>query len=60
MESELGGGLDAAYDAVTQWLEEFHEGNRDKLGVLGRWFTASCGALGLEVVMWTLSSTGTL
>ena len=60
LEAELGGGLDAAYDAVTEWLEDFHEDNRDKLTALGRWFTASCGALGAEVVMWTLSITGTL
>jgi hypothetical protein len=60
LEAELGGGIDAAYDAVTEWLEEFHEANRDKLSALGRWFTASCGALGAEVVLWTLSITGTL
>ena len=60
LEAELGGGLDAAYGAVTDWLEEFHEANRGKLIALGRWFTASCGALGLEVVLWTLSITGTL
>jgi hypothetical protein len=45
LDAQLGGGLDAAYDAVTEWLEEFHEENRDKLATLGRWFTASCAAL---------------
>jgi hypothetical protein len=60
LETEHGGGLDKAYEAVTDWLEEFHEGNRDTLAALGRWFTASCGALGAEVVLWTLSITGTL
>lgn len=57
---EFGGGLDAALDAVTVWLEEFHERNRAKLDILARWFTASCVALGAEVVLWTLSVTGTL
>jgi hypothetical protein len=60
LDVELGGGLDAAYGAVTEWLEEFHEQNRDKLSTLTRWFTASCAALGAEVVLWTVSVTGTL
>jgi hypothetical protein len=59
-EQEIGGGLEAAYEAVTGWLEEFHAHNRSKLEALGRWYTASCAALGVEVVLWTLSVTGTL
>jgi hypothetical protein len=27
LEYERGGGLEAAYAAVTEWLEEFHESN---------------------------------
>jgi hypothetical protein len=60
LDAELGGGIEAAYDAVTEWLEDFHEENRATLAALGRWFTASCAALGAEVVLWTLSITGTL
>jgi hypothetical protein len=60
IEEELGGGLEAAYEAVTGWLEDFHRDNRAKLDVLGRWYTASCAALAIEVVLWTLSVTGTL
>jgi hypothetical protein len=60
LDAQLGGGLDAAYEAVTEWLEQFHEENRSKLDLLVRWYTASCAALGAEVVLWTVSVTGTL
>jgi hypothetical protein len=57
---EVDGSLPEAYAAVTEWLEEFHAGNATKLERLGRWYTASGAALGGEVVLWTLSVTGTL
>ena len=60
LDDELGGGLGEAYLAVTGWLEEFHESNRDKLDALARWYAVACGALGVEVLLWTLSVTGTL
>ena len=60
LEYERGGGLEAAYGAVTEWLEEFHESNAGSLRMLGRWYTSACAALGAEVVLWTLSITGTL
>jgi hypothetical protein len=53
---ERGGGIDAAYEAVT----EFHESNAGTLGGLGRWYTIACAALGVEVLLWTLSITDTL
>jgi hypothetical protein len=60
LEYERGGGLEAAYRAVTEWLEEFHESNAGSLQTLGRWYTSACAALGAEVVLWTLCITGTL
>lgn len=60
LERDHGGGLEAAYGAVTEWLEEFHESNAGSLRMLGRWYTSACAALGAEVVLWTLSITGTL
>ncbi len=60
LEQELGGGVDTVYPAVTEWLEVFHEENSAKLQTLTRWYTASCVAVGVEVVLWTLSVTGTL
>ena len=60
LEDEHGGGLDAAFEAVTDWLEDFHQSNAGKLVSLGRWYTAACVALGAEVLLWTASVTGTL
>ena len=60
LEYERGGGLDAAYIAVTEWLEDFRDSNAGTLQALGRWYTAACAALGVEVLLWTLSVTGTL
>lgn len=60
LEYERGGGLDAAYEAVTEWLEDFHESNAGTLRGLGRWYTIACAALGVEVLLWTLSITDTL
>ena len=60
LSTELGDELDPAYEAVTEWLEDYYEDNRKKLKVLARWYTASCVALGAEVILWTLSVTDTL
>jgi hypothetical protein len=60
LEYERGGGLEAAYEAVTEWLEDFHESNAGALRALGRWYTVACAALAVEVVLWTLSVTDTL
>jgi hypothetical protein len=60
LEYQRGGGLDAAYEAVTEWLEDFHDSNAGTLRALGRWYTIACAALGVEVLLWTLSITGTL
>jgi hypothetical protein len=46
--------------AVTEWLEEFHESNAGTLVGLGRWYTIACAALGVEVLLWTLSITDPL
>jgi hypothetical protein len=60
LEDRHGGGLDAAYEAVTQWLEDFQDSNAARLQSLGHWYTTACAALGVEVLLWTLSVTGTL
>jgi hypothetical protein len=60
LEYERGGGLDAAYQAVTEWLEDFHDSNAETLRALGRWYTIACASLGVEVLLWTSSITGTL
>ena len=57
LEDEHGGGLEAAYEAVTEWMEGSHDSNADKLQALGRWYTTACAALGAEVLLWTLSVT---
>ena len=60
LEQEIGGGLQAAYTAVTEWFESFQDQNSLRLESLTRWYTASCVAVAVEVVLWTLSVTGTL
>lgn len=52
--------VERAMEGVTEWLEDFHEDNRGKLDTLGRWYAASCGFLGVEVLLWTLTLTGSL
>jgi len=60
LDDEHGGGIEAAYEAVTEWPEGFHDSNGGKLQALGRWYTAACAALGAEVLFWTLSIGDTL
>jgi hypothetical protein len=60
LEEEIGGGLEAAYAALTDWLEGFHQENRAKLESLNRWYAASCVALATEVVLWTVSVAGSV
>jgi hypothetical protein len=60
LDDEHGEGIEAAYEAVMEWLEGFHDSNGGKLQALGRWYTAACAALGAEVLLWTLSITDTL
>jgi hypothetical protein len=47
-----------AYRAVGIWIESYLDGNRDKIGQLSTWFTASCTLLAAEVICWTISVTG--
>ncbi len=40
---------------ASGWIERFHEGNRDELSRMARWYTVACVALGIEIVLWTIS-----
>ncbi|HUA49472.1 MAG TPA: hypothetical protein VMA77_29830 [Solirubrobacteraceae bacterium] len=44
-----------AYRAAGIWIEPFLDANREKIGSLSTWFTASCAMLAIEVILWTLS-----
>jgi hypothetical protein len=55
-----GAQADEILRVASAWIERSHEGNRDKLRRMGRWYTAACAALGIEVVFWTVSLGGRL
>ena len=46
------------YRAAGMWIEPYLDANRDKIGVLSTWFTASCIMLAAEVIFWTISVAG--
>jgi hypothetical protein len=48
---------DEAYEATVNWLEEIRDENFGMLDALARWYVASAVALGIEVILWTLSVT---
>jgi hypothetical protein len=48
---------DEAYEATVQWLENIRDGNVDVIAKLTNWYVAAAVALGVEVVLWTLSLT---
>jgi hypothetical protein len=47
--------LDEVLRAASAWIERFQARNRVELRRMGRWYTAACAGLGLEVVFWTVS-----
>jgi hypothetical protein len=47
-----------AYRAAGIWIEPYLDANRDKIGQLSAWFTASCVLLAAEVIFWTISVAG--
>jgi hypothetical protein len=47
-----------AYRAAGIWVEPHLDANRNKIGQLSNWFTASCVLLALEVIFWTISVAG--
>jgi hypothetical protein len=48
---------DEAYEAAVNWLERIRSENVGVLDRLAAWYVASAVALGVEVVLWTLSLT---
>jgi hypothetical protein len=48
---------DEAYESVVRWLEAIRDDNADVLDNLTKWYVASAGALGAEVVLWSLALT---
>jgi hypothetical protein len=44
-----------AYRAAARWIEPLLQVNREKVARLSGWLTLSCGLLGAEVVLWTVS-----
>jgi hypothetical protein len=53
----VGATDDEAYEATVNWLENIRGDNVDMLGRLTSWYVVSAVALGVEVVLWTLSLT---
>lgn len=47
-----------AYRAAGIWIEPYLDANRDTIGQLSAWFTASCVLLAAEVIFWTISVAG--
>lgn len=43
-----------AYRAAGQWVEPHLARNADVIGRLSAWFTLSCVALAVEIVLWTI------
>jgi len=52
--------LDDAHAAAAEWIDGFHTTNRDTLAGLTRWYTAAVVALGVEIVLWTVSLSDSL
>jgi hypothetical protein len=46
---------DQALSAAAGWIDDFHEQNRGELERLGRWYSVAVIAVGVEIVLWTLS-----
>ncbi len=49
--------VDEAYEATVGWLERIRGKNVAELDRLAKWYVASAVALGVEVILWTLSLT---
>ena len=50
-----GASVEEVLRAASGWIERFHEGNRDELQRMARWYTVACAGLGAEIVLWTVS-----
>lgn len=50
-----GASLDEVLRSASGWIERFHEDNRDELARMAWWYTVSCAALGLEIILWVVS-----
>jgi hypothetical protein len=48
---------DETYEAVARWLEVIRAENAAVLSKLTGWYVASAVALGIEVVLWTITLT---
>jgi hypothetical protein len=57
---ETGATDEEALRTAAEWIEDFHEVNRDELARLGRWYSAAVVAVGVEIVLWTISVGDTL
>jgi hypothetical protein len=44
-----------AYRAASVWIEAHRDRNASKVADLSMWLTASCLALAVEIVLWTIS-----
>lgn len=50
-----GASLEESQRIAAKWIEDFHETSRATLARLGRWYSTGCAALGIEVLLWTIS-----
>jgi hypothetical protein len=46
--------------AVIGWVEDFHQQNRRVLARMSNVYAVACASVGVEIILWTLSVTGTL
>jgi hypothetical protein len=51
-------GLSEVYRVAASWTEPLLLENRAKIAWLSGWLTLSCGLLGVEIVLWTVSLVG--
>jgi hypothetical protein len=59
-ESDHGGAqaVTEVYRTANIWIEPHLESNRHKLVRLSNWLALSCGLLGLDITLWTISLIG--
>jgi hypothetical protein len=54
---EIDATDDETYEAITGWLEVTRDENAIVLDKLTKWYVAAAGALGVEVILWTVALT---
>jgi hypothetical protein len=58
--SEHGASERAALEAAIEWIEHYHDENRAVIERMSSVYAVACLAVGVEIILWTTSVTGTL